>query len=359
MTVAAILGAGAMGSAFARPLARNGFDVRLWGTRLDDEIVTALRRGEPHPRTREPLPEGVSLYAGDQIEEALAGCDLLAIAIASVGFEEILTLAVDHLSSPPTGLLILTKGLVAGPTGPVELLTEAARRILSARGFGSPTIGVGGPCKANEVAAGRPTWPVFAGDDHRTVAEITASLLAPEYHVTTSTDVIGVEVAAALKNVYAVGLGMCDGFGGPDVQPWHDLRAAMFTLAAWELGRVIEALGGLRSTALGLAGVGDLDVTGRSGRNRSLGERIGRGESTRSAREGMGELGLTVEGWTVASSAQRLIDERAGASLLTELPLLDALIHILTSDAEVTDAQGLLVGAVRKGLEQREARSTT
>lgn len=355
MTVATILGAGAMGSAFARPLAASGCDVRLWGTRLDDEFVPALRQREPHPRTGEPLPEAVVVYTSDQIAEALDGVDLIVIAVASVGFEEVLAFATDHLTRAPAGLLILTKGLLAGPTGSVELLNEAAARIQSARGFDVPTVVVGGPCKANEVAAGRPTWAVFAGDDQM-LREIAPSFNTPQYQVTTSTDVIGVEIASALKNVFAVGLGLCDGFAGHDVQPWHDLRAATFTQAAWELSTTVELLGGLSSTATGLAGIGDLDVTGRSGRNRSLGELIGRGQAAYEAREAMGELGLTVEGWAVASLVERLANERIGVAGLTGLPLLNALVRILT-EANVSGVQGLLTRAVGQGLERPDLQS--
>ena len=355
MTVATILGAGAMGSAFAQPLSERGVDVRLWGTTLDDQIIRVLRQGEPHPRTGEAIADGVSLHASDELGAAVADCDLLVIAVASVGFEHIVALGADAVTRPPTTVVILTKGFAAGPSGRIDLLTEAADRILTARGLSSPVIGVGGPCKANEVSAGQPTWSVFAGEDRATVVAIADSVSTAAYRASTSTDPIGLEVSAALKNVFAVGLGMCDALGGR--LPWHDLRAAVFTEAVWEMARVVEALGGRSETVLGLAGVGDLDVTGRSGRNRSLGERLGRGASPRAARDAMGELGLTVEGWAIAPMARQLLIERFGEDFLPELPLLDALIRILTDGLGPTDAGGILVGAVARGFNGRVARA--
>lgn len=350
---ATILGAGAMGTAFALPVAEAGYEVHLWGTPLDDGIIAALRRGEPHPRTGATAPEGILLHGSDELDEALAGCDLLVLAVASVGVETILDRAARRLTRSPESLLVLSKGFVDGPTGRVELLTETSERILATHGRAAPVIGIGGPCKANEIAIGHETWAVFSGFDESVARSWADELSSPTYRAVATNDVVGVEVSAALKNLYAVGLGVADGLVGSSGQPLHDLRAAAFTLAVGELMTVVEAIGGRAETVLGLAGTGDLDVTGRSGRNRVFGERLGRGEAVAGALAAMGELGLTVEGSTVAPYVHRLLAERGAHRATGQLPLLDALVGILAGATAASDIRSTLVGALDVGLDRR------
>jgi glycerol-3-phosphate dehydrogenase (NAD(P)+) len=324
----AILGAGAMGSALATPAAAAGNRVRLWGTWLDDELLAELRAGRPHPRTGVPLAPGVGLHAAGDLAAALDGADLVAVAISSDGVLEVVRRTAATLA-PPTPLLLCTKGFGRRPDGVVELLPPLVADALGPLGAACPVVAVGGPCKANEVAAGRPTAAVFAGADGAVVARCARALTTPAYRVACSGDLAGVEAAAATKNLYAIAVGVCHGLTEAGGEPWHDLAAATFTQAVAEMRRLAVALGGREETVLGLAGLGDLEVTSLSGRNRVFGARVGRGEPPADALAAMVAAGQTVEGVPAARLARDLAARAGLVPPPGDLPLLEAVNRIL------------------------------
>jgi glycerol-3-phosphate dehydrogenase (NAD(P)+) len=333
----AILGAGAMGSALATPAAAAGNRVRLWGTWLDGRLLAELRAGRPHPRTGVPLAPGVSLHDAGDLAAALAGADLVAVAISSEGVLEVARRAAAALA-PGTPLLLCTKGFGRRPDGAVELLPPLVAEALGPLGASCPVLGAGGPCKANEVAAGRPTAAVLAGPDQAVVTACARALATPAYRVACSGDLAGVEAAAATKNVYAVAVGVCHGLTGAGGEPWHDLAAATFAQAVAEMRRLAVALGGREETVLGLAGLGDLEVTSLAGRNRVFGARVGRGEPPAGALSAMAAAGQTVEGVPAARLARDLAAQHG-----LRLPLLAAVNQILDGAADPAD---LLAAAV-------------
>lgn len=328
MTTVAILGAGAMGSALATPAVAAGNRVRLWGTWLDAGLLAELRAGRPHPRTGVPADPRVELHDAGGLAAALDGADLVAVAISSEGVLEVARRAGAAGLGPGTPLLLCTKGFGRRPDGPVGLLPSLVADALGGRpGPGCPVVAVGGPCKANEVAAGRPTAAVFAGEDRAVVERCAGALATPAYRVERSRDLAGVEAAAATKNVYAIAIGICHGLTEAGGEPWHDLAAATFTQAVAEMRRLAAALGGREETVLGLAGLGDLEVTSLSGRNRELGARVGRGEPPGQALAAMAAAGQTVEGVPAARLARDLATQ-AGPEL-GPLPLLEAVNRVL------------------------------
>jgi glycerol-3-phosphate dehydrogenase (NAD(P)+) len=335
-----ILGAGAMGSALATPAAAAGNRVRLWGTWLDDEPLAELGAGRAHRRTGVPLAAGVSLHAAGELAAALDGADLVAVAISSNGVLEVARRAAVALA-PGTPLLLCTKGFGRRPAGTVGLLPPLVSAALGPLAASCPVVAVGGPCKANEVAAGRPTAAVFAGDDQGVVAGCARALATPAYRVECSGDPAGVEAAAAAKNVYAIAVGICHGLTEAGGEPWHDLAAATFTRAVAEMRRLAAALGGREETVLGLAGLGDLEVTSLSGRNRVFGARVGRGEPPGRTLAAMAAAGQTVEGVPAARLARDL-----AAQLALGLPLLEAVNRILDG---APDPAALLAAAVLPG----------
>jgi glycerol-3-phosphate dehydrogenase (NAD(P)+) len=147
--------------------------------------------------------------------------------------------------------------------------------------------------------------------------------------------------AAAAKNVYAIAVGVCHGLTEAGGQPWHDLAAATFARAVAELRRLVAAVGGREETAIGLAGLGDLEVTSLSGRNRLFGARVGRGQPPAEALAAMAAAGQTVEGVPAARLARDL-----AAQLGLDLPLLEAVNRILDGAA---DPAALLGDAVLPG----------
>jgi glycerol-3-phosphate dehydrogenase (NAD(P)+) len=335
-----ILGAGAMGSALATPAAAAGNRVRLWGTWLDGGILAELGAGRPHPRTGVAVDPRVELHDPGRLAPALWGSDLVAVAISSEGVLEVVRRAAAALA-PGTPLLLCTKGFGRWPDGTVDLLPvllEAALPLACS----CPVVAVGGPCKANEVAAGRPTAAVFASEHGEAMARAARALATAAYRVRCTDDLAGVEAAAAAKNVYAIAVGVCHGLTEAGGQPWHDLAAATFTQAVAEMRRLAAALGGREETVLGLAGVGDLEVTSLSGRNRAFGARVGRGEPPGEALAAMAAAGQTVEGAPAARLALELAGT-LGGDRPASLPLLAAVNRILDGHP---DPAALLAAAV-------------
>jgi glycerol-3-phosphate dehydrogenase (NAD(P)+) len=329
VTTVTILGAGAMGSALATPAVAAGNRVRLWGTWLDDDLLAALRAGHPHPRTGVAADPRVELHDAGDLDEAMDGADLVAVAISSEGVLEVVGRAAAALA-PGTPLLLCTKGFGRRPDGRVALLPELVAAALPAPLAATcPVVAVGGPCKANEVAAGRPTAAVFASPARAVVDRCARALATPAYRIEPSDDLAGVEAAAATKNVYAIAVGVCHGLTEAGGEPWHDLAAATFTQAVAEMRRLAAALGGREETALGLAGLGDLEVTSLSGRNRVFGARVGRGQPPGRALAAMAAAGQTVEGVPAARLARDL-----AAQLGLDLPLLAAVNRILDGAAD-------------------------
>ncbi|WP_329549970.1 NAD(P)-binding domain-containing protein [Streptomyces sp. NBC_01356] len=353
-----ILGAGAMGSALAAPAADNGHEVRLWGTWLDDDLLDAVEQGRPHPRTGVPLDPRAKTYRSGQLAEALDGATYVVLAVSSDGLVDVLRKAAGHLR-PEQVLAITTKGFVRLGDR-ILMLPDAVTGVLrEAAPDGSldlPLVAIGGPCKANEVAARRPTAAVHACTSAG-ITERSRGLFATEsYAVEESDDLIGVEIAAALKNVYAIALGICQGLGEHGGEPYHDLQAAAFARAVTEMVRLAALLGGRAETVTGLAGVGDLEVTALSGRNRVYGTRIGAGQSPDEALRAMQDAGQTVEGVPAAQLAHELVDQLIRFGALGDwagLSLLRQIADLLSGRQPYTGAGDLARAIARAALPAR------
>jgi glycerol-3-phosphate dehydrogenase (NAD(P)+) len=161
-----------------------------------------------------PVDHRVELHDAGGLAAALDGADLVALAISSEGVLEVARRAAAAGLVPGTPLPLCTKGFGRRPDGRVELLPALLAPVLP-----GPVVAMGGPCKANEVAAGRPTAAVFAGADGAVVERCARALATTAYRVERSRDLDGVEAAAATKNVYAIAVGVCHGLteagGGP------------------------------------------------------------------------------------------------------------------------------------------------
>lgn len=331
MSVLTILGAGAMGSAIATPLVDAGHTVRLWGTHLDDHLIGAVRAGQPHPRTNAALADGVETFLAPELAAAMEGVDVVVLAVSSVGVADVTRLAAPHLGDVE-GVLLTSKGFAPDATGAIQLLPQAMAEQLAPSGLGElPIVAIGGPCKANEVAARRPTAALFAvaaGADRWARFATTTT-----YRAAHTDDRDGVELCAALKNVYAIALGVADGLGESG-EPFHDLKAAAFAQALAELRLLLEAERCDPWTALGLAGAGDLEVTGLSGRNKVYGSRLGRGEAADAALAEMVAAEQTVEGVAATKLAMTFVEQRH-PGLGDQMPLLRALYAVVHEGADL------------------------
>ncbi len=248
MTVFAIVGAGMMGSAMCWPLSDNHHKVRLVGTPLDEEIITSIRQNRFHPKLERTIPVEVEVFSYTQLSEAIHGADVIIGGISSFGVEWFAQ-TVGPLMLPEVPVLSVTKGLEDRPNGDLIILPEALDSKIQA--YKKDTISfnaIGGPCIAHELAARRQTCVVFAGKNITTLKYLKQLLSTSYYHIWTSTDLIGVETCAAMKNVYALGVGLAVGMmdrAGPDgLANMYNPQAALFGQSCYEMRIILEVMGG-------------------------------------------------------------------------------------------------------------------
>jgi glycerol-3-phosphate dehydrogenase (NAD(P)+) len=332
MATVAIVGAGMMGTATAYPLADNGHTVRLVGTHLDAEIITSCKERRYHPRLRREIPPAVAPFHVEEIETALAEVDVIVSGVNSLGVHWIGRTLAPHLRS---GQLIIgvTKGLEAAANGDLRILPDVlADELPAAIRTQVQIAAIGGPCIAGELAGRRHSCVVFGSRNGDAVERLAGIFRTPYYHVWTTTDLVGLEICAALKNAYtlAVGLvgGMLERAGGADEAEayMHNLAAAAFGQGCTEIDRMLQLVGGTRAFAHGLPGAGDFYVTTQGGRTVRLGRLMGQGYSFRQARQIM--AGETLEAAMIVQVMGEALPRLAARGVVAaeDFPLLRALV---------------------------------
>jgi glycerol-3-phosphate dehydrogenase (NAD(P)+) len=299
MTTVAILGSGVMASALTMPLADNGHDVRLVGTHLDRDIIDRLQATGVHPGLGRKLPESVHPYQIEQVEAAFDGAEVVMSGVNSLGVRWA-GQQIAPLLEPGMLVIAIAKGMAASEDGDLRILPDVlAEQVSEELRARIPWAAIGGPSIAGEVAARRDTCVVFTGRQQVALDRLAATFRTGWYRVWTSTDLVGVEVSAALKNCYALGVGFAEGIldrlgetGSPDRN--HNYEAALFAQAVTEMRQMVTLLGGRPETPYALAGVGDLFVTSTGGRNIRVGRLLGSGLRMSEARARMGDI--TLEG---------------------------------------------------------------
>ncbi len=336
-----IVGAGLMGTAVAWPLTDNGHHVRLVGTHLDGEIIRSCLDHGFHPRLRRPLPAGVTPYFVEQLAEALDGADVIVSGVNSLGVHWI-GRTLGPLLWPGATVIAVTKGLEAAAKGQPRILPDVLRSELP-EGIRERVAlaAIAGPCIAGELAGRRQSCVVFTSRDAEALARLKATFATPYYHIWPSTDIVGVEACAALKNAYTVAVGIAAGLlereAGPDEAgaQMFNLAAALFGASAHEMTRIVGLLGGDTANVTWLPGVGDQYVTCVGGRTIRLGRLLGSGRTYTEAVQEM--AGETLEGaYIIAQMAQVLpVWEREGKIGPRDLPLMRMLCRVITEDAAV------------------------
>lgn len=288
----AVIGAGSWGTTVASLAAANTPTV-LWARRED-------LAGEIEERhTNEAYLPGLKLERGlrgtSSIEDAVATADVLVMAVPSHGFREVLEQAAPHLR-PWVPVVSLVKGLERGTR---LRMTEVIEEVVP----GHPAGVLTGPNLAREVMTGHAAAAVVAMPDERVAMPLQGIFKAPLFRVYRSTDVVGAEVAGALKNVFAIAAGMSTGLGTGD-----NTRALVICRAIAEMTRLGVALGGDQLTFAGLAGMGDLLATCISplSRNRTVGEQLAKG---RSVDEITNEMNMVAEGIKTSGVVRQLAEE--------------------------------------------------
>jgi glycerol-3-phosphate dehydrogenase (NAD(P)+) len=340
MATVAVIGAGMMGTALCTPIADAGHEVRLVGTHLDQAWVTALKTERQHPKLGVPLPPGVTPYYVADIATAMAGVDFVGIGVSSQGVRWAAQTVGPHLA-PGTPVIAVTKGLEEAPPGSLRVLPEIFHEELPEAL--RPTIApaaIGGPCIAGELARRVPTTVVFAGRERQALDRLAAAFATDYYTIRVSTDVIGVEVCAALKNAYAMAVGIGAGLherggGQPGPVAFHNYEAAVFAQACLEMDRLVRALGGEPAQVPHLAGAGDLMVTTSGGRSSRLGRLLGLGVPFPEARARM--AGDTLESADTVAVVGGALPRLYAQGLLPagSLPLLEHLHEVIVHGAEV------------------------
>ena len=335
----AIVGAGVMGTALAWPLTDNGHHVRLVGTHLDSEIIRSCLERQYHPHLRRRLPDNVEPYYAEQVAEAVRGAEVIVSGVNSLGVHWIGRTLAPLLWSGAT-IIAVTKGLEATPDGVPRILPDvlAAEVPLPLRQHVA-FAAIGGPCIAGELAGRRHSCVVFASRDAAALERLRFLFSTSYYHVWLSTDIVGVETCAALKNAYTLAVGLVSGMleraGGADQADarMHNPAAALFAQSAVEMAQLVSLLGGRPENVASLPGVGDQYVTCAGGRTMRLGRLLGKGLSYVQAQAEM--AGETIESAYVVSQLAKALPglEARGLVRSDELPLLRLLCRVITEGA--------------------------
>ena len=332
MAIVTIVGAGMMGSALAFPARENGHEVRLVGTHLDRESIETSRATNRHPKFNADFPAGVKYCQIEEMEEALSGCDLVIGGVSSFGVEWFGEYVLPRIPEN-TKVLTVTKGLMDTPDGKLLPYPALWQEKLDELGKHLYLTAVGGPCTSYELVAHDQTEVCFCGKDMKVLEEIKAIMQTDYYHISLSTDVVGIESAVALKNGYALGIALTIGVNQKHFGLESDLHfnshAAVFGQAAKEMFKLLHLQGAPDMNNF-FGGVGDLYVTVYGGRTRLVGVLRGRGLDIDEARAEL--KGVTLESLVVAVRVARAVRIRAekGELDLKDFPLLMHVDDILT-----------------------------
>ena len=323
-----VIGSGSWGTALAVHLAHTGHDVRLWAR--DAALASDMTMSRQN-RTYLPgitLPD--ALAPTSDMRAALDGAQFVVIAVPSHGVRDVARAASPHLPSA-CAIVSATKGLEE-----VSMLrmSQVIRQELPVAG---DIVVLSGPSFASELARQLPTALVAAGDSAAVVEAVMSHFRSPVLRLYGSSDVIGVELGGALKNVIAIAAGVVEGLG-----LGHNALAALITRGLAELSRLAVAVGADRDTLAGLAGLGDLVLTctGELSRNRKVGVALARGESLQ---EILASTRMVAEGVRTTEAALAL-----GKKHGIELPIAQEMSDVLAGRTDTRTAIRNLMGRKQK-----------
>jgi glycerol-3-phosphate dehydrogenase (NAD(P)+) len=339
MTEIAIIGAGMMGSALCWPLSDNHHSIRLVGTFLDEDIISACQSTGIHPKLQRQLPQGVIPFSYTQISEALRGAEIIVSGVSSFGVDWFARTVGPYLK-PDIPVIAVTKGLEDLPDGDLHILPVVTNDRLPDEIKDRISLNaIGGPCISHELAARRQTGVVFCGKMLADLEKLRDLFATDYYHIRLSTDVTGVEVCAALKNAYALGvglaMGMMDQQGADGLANMYNPQAALFGQSCLEIRRLLQITHGGVENVSWLPGAGDLFVTVFGGRTMRLGRLLGQGLSFKEARQRL--AGETLESVEIITRVARALPKLAarGVARLDYFPLLLHMDQIINQNQVV------------------------
>ena len=336
MSKVIIIGAGAMGSAFAFPCLDRNHD----RTHLEDKFIDELKSDNNfHSSIKVNIPKSINISKFEKFDSILkTKTDLIVLAISSKGIEwiaEQLPRVFKDLELPP--LLILTKGLSVNQNK-YELLVDKLERLLNSNGILKTNISaVGGPCLAAGLANKVHSSVVIANKDIKIAKKISELLNTNYYHTSYSDDLIGVEVCAAIKNIFSMAVGaskgLCSNNATNEIKEKNYLNtaSALIKQSIYEMEIFTKLLKGKKETVSGLAGLGDLYVSSAGGRNSKMGSYLGEG-MTFSQAKNTKMKNVTVEGADLIFQIGKKIKEDFDSK---QLPIMIAMIDAILEDKKL------------------------
>ncbi len=318
----AVLGGGSWGSAIYKLLTMAGHNVKIWAR--NEAVVENLKKGEnPYYLPGISLPKA---YASINLREILNGVDIIVYAIPAQHMREVLEKVVECCYVKKLVHVNLSKGIEMR----MGLRMEEVFKEVLVDGIHYCTLS--GPSHAEEVARDVPTSVVVASRDEDTAKEVQKAFNTVTFRVYRSVDVLGVEIAGALKNVIAIAAGVVDGIGG-----WDNSKAALITRGLAEMARYGEYFGAMKETFMGLAGMGDLIVTctSRHSRNRYVGEMIGRGKKLK---EILAEMRMVAEGVYTTKIVYKISRKKG-----IYMPITEIVYKVLYEGMEVKEGMHYLL----------------
>ena len=336
-----IIGAGAMGSAFSLPCLDNNHDTNIIGTHLENDFIDKLKNNKNlHPALNVHIPESVKIFKFQNFNELFkSNVDLIVSGISSKGIEwvsEQLNAIANDKELP--NILMLTKGLSIYENK-YELLVDKLKRLLKTKGIKNINISaVGGPCLASGLANRVHSSVVIANEDIKTASKISKMLNTNYYHTSSSDDLNGVEVSAAIKNIFSMAVGAAKGLCSNNnvsdeirEKNYLNTASALINQSIYEMEIFVEHLKGKKETVKGLAGLGDLFVSSGGGRNAKMGSYIGQGLTFSEAKKTKMQK-VTVEGADLAFEIGKKVNEDFDEK---KLPLMLAMINAITNDKKL------------------------
>ncbi|MDA9624272.1 glycerol-3-phosphate dehydrogenase [Pelagibacteraceae bacterium] len=340
MSKIVIIGAGAMGSAFAFPCMDNNHDINIVGTHLEDNFIDEMISNKRlHNGLNVNIPNAINIFKYKDLKKVFdANVDLIVLGISSKGIEWVAEqLHNVYKNKPMPNLLMLTKGLSIYKNK-YELLIDKLERLLNSKGIKNTNISaVGGPCLAAGLANKVHSSVVIANNNLETAKTIANLVSTNYYHTSYTDDLNGVEVSAAIKNIFSMAVGAAKGLCSKNIteevreKNYLNTASALIKQSIHEMEIFVEHLNGKKETVKGLAGLGDLYVSSGGGRNSKMGSYIGQGMTFSEAKKIKMEK-VTVEGADLAIEIGKKVNEDFDKK---KLPLMLGMINAIIYDKKL------------------------
>lgn len=336
MAIVTIVGAGMMGSALAFPARENGHTVRIVGTHLDREIIDECLQNNKHPKFDIPFPKGIEFFQIEELEKALVGANVVIGGVSSFGVDWFADKVLPVI--PETAVVLtVTKGLMDTPDGKLFTYPNFWKEKLKSINKSLSLNAIGGPCTSYELVVHDQTEVTFCGDDIKVLQYLKEIMQTDYYHISITTDVVGIESAVALKNGYALGIALTIGLNQKNFKDntlHFNSQAAVFGQATKEMYKLLQFQNALSLNNL-CVGVGDLYVTVYGGRTRLVGVLLGKGLDVDQAKAEL--KGVTLESLVVAVRVAKAIkiNIKKGTLKKEDFPLLLHIDEILSEKKQV------------------------